>query len=530
MDFRILGPLEVVDGDHAVVVPGIKERSVLAILLLHANELVPADRLIDELWNDEPPATARKSLQVRVANLRKALRRGGQLLVTQSPGYVLRLESDQLDLRRFERLVGAADGLESGAAAAKLRDALALWRGAPLADLGYEEFAQGPIARLEEVRLATLEKCIDAELSLGLHADLVRELEELAALHPLRERLRALLMLALYRSGRQADALGVYRETRRVLDEELGLEPGPALQRLERAVLAQDPTLELEPSPRPVGGPVAATNRSILVALRDPECLDSLVAVAEPIALRSSREVILVRTVGDEKSLAEATASLHRRRQELLARGLAARAAAFTSTSPADDVVRTVAEQDVDLLVVDAPPGLLDDETLARTLARAACDVAVLVGGDRAVSPGPVLVPFGGADHDWAAVELAARITGADERLWLAGLSGERSAHGRDASRLLASVSLAIQRALGVAAEPLLVPPGSDGLVRAADGAALVVVGLSDRWQKDGLGPVRRAVAQDARPPVLLVRRGLRPGVLAPPESMTRFTWTIRAG
>jgi hypothetical protein len=222
--------------------------------------------------------------------------------------------------------------------------------------------------------------------------------------------------------------------------------------------------------------------------------------------------------------------ALESRRRDLLERGVVARAAAFTSGARAEDLVRAVAVQDVDLLVVDGPAGLLDDEELAGVLSRAASDVAVLVGGERSGVPGSVLVPFGGSEHDWAAVELGARVAGSEHVLRLAGLSGEGAVEGRDASRLLASVSLAIQRGLGVAAEPLLVPPGREGLVAAANEAGLVVVGLSDRWRADGLGEVRTAVAFDASAPVLLVRRGLRPGVLAPPESTTRFTWTLRAG
>jgi hypothetical protein len=184
--------------------------------------------------------------------------------------------------------------------------------------------------------------------------------------------------------------------------------------------------------------------------------------------------------------------------------------------------VRSAAEQDVDLLLIDAPAGLLDDRDLAAVLGGAPCDVAVLVGGELGL--GPVLVPFTGAEHDWSAIEIGAWLAGAqDVPLRLAG-PGKGP---RDASRLLADASLAVQRALGVAAEPHLVEPDAGDLVRAAREAALVVSGLSDRWRDDGLGPVRSALAAEARPPVLLVRRGLRPGGLAPPESYTRFTWTI---
>jgi hypothetical protein len=202
------------------------------------------------------------------------------------------------------------------------------------------------------------------------------------------------------------------------------------------------------------------------------------------------------------------------------------RAAGFVSAQPASDLVRLVAEQDVDLLLIDASPDLLRDPLIAELLARAPCDVAVLVGGE--ARTGPVLVPFVGAEHDWAAVELGAWAAAAlDVPLLLAG--PREAAGGRDASRLLASASLAVQLTLGVMAEPLLVEPGSVELIAAAADAALVIVGLSSRWRRDGLGPVREALAVEARPPVVLVKRGLRPGGLAPGESRTRFTWSIKA-
>jgi DNA-binding SARP family transcriptional activator len=225
MDFRILGPLEVADGDATVALGGVKQRTLLAILLLSANEVVSADRLIDEMWGERPPESGRSALKVRVSQLRKALAEGGAQLLTRAPGYVLSLDRDQLDLRRFERLVGEAAAAEPLVAAAKLREALALWRGPPLADLAYESFAQGAIGRLEELRLGAVEKRIDADLALRRHDELIVELEELVAEHPLREHLRAQLMLALYRCERQADALEVYRRTRAALSAELGLEP-----------------------------------------------------------------------------------------------------------------------------------------------------------------------------------------------------------------------------------------------------------------------------------------------------------------
>ncbi len=202
MEFRILGPLEVADGGCVLPLAGAKQRGLLAILLLRANAVVSSDRLIEELWGGQSPESGRAALQVRVSQLRKALGSAGAQLLTRAPGYLLRVEEGQLGLHRFERLVGEADRAEPVLAAAKLREALALWRGPPLADLAYESFALPAIRRLEELRLAALEQRIDADLALAHHANLVGELETLVGEHPLRERLYAQLMLALYRCGR----------------------------------------------------------------------------------------------------------------------------------------------------------------------------------------------------------------------------------------------------------------------------------------------------------------------------------------
>ena len=231
MEFRILGPMEVTEQGESIPLGGAKQRALLAALLLHPNEVVATDRLIDGVWGGEPPATALKTLQVYVSQLRKRL--GSDVIVTQAPGYVLRLAGDDLDLSRFELLVKDAKGAEPEVAAARLREALALWRGPALAEFTYEPFAQAEIGRLEELHVAAVEERIEAELALGFHADLVGELEALVAQHPLRERLRGQLMLALYRSGRQAEALHVYQDGRRLLVEQLGIDPGAALHQLE---------------------------------------------------------------------------------------------------------------------------------------------------------------------------------------------------------------------------------------------------------------------------------------------------------
>jgi DNA-binding SARP family transcriptional activator/streptogramin lyase len=238
MEFRILGPLEVIDEGRPVVLQRGKQLALLAYLLLHPNELVSADRLIDALWGERPPPTAAKILQNAVSQLRRAL--GEDRLVTQPPGYRFRLEQDELDLHRFEQL--AQEGRMKRDAQV-LRDALAIWRGEPLANLRDELFAQHAARQLEEARLSVLEDRIDADLAAGRDAVLVPELEQLIAAEPLRERAYGQLMLALYRDGRQADALETYQRARKMLSQEVGLEPSPQLQELERRMLNQDPAL-----------------------------------------------------------------------------------------------------------------------------------------------------------------------------------------------------------------------------------------------------------------------------------------------
>jgi YVTN family beta-propeller protein len=255
MEYRILGPLEVLDQGRPISLSGNRQRALLALLLLHANEVVPTERLLDDLWGPEPPESGSKAVQVLVSQLRKTLNAGSGadgVLVTQSPGYVLRVNAGELDRERFEHLVERASSEESAEKrAALLREALELWRGPPLADLSYEDFAQPTIARLGEARMAALEERIDADLSRGRHAAVAGEVEELLTQNPLREHLRGQLMLALYRSGRQADALAVYQDGRRMLVEELGVEPGPELRALQRRILEHDPALGAVPKQPP---------------------------------------------------------------------------------------------------------------------------------------------------------------------------------------------------------------------------------------------------------------------------------------
>jgi DNA-binding SARP family transcriptional activator len=276
VQFRILGPLEVLERDVVQPLGGAKQRAVLAILILHRGELVSGERLADELWGERPPATAAKTLQGYISRLRKTL--GEDVLRTRGRGYVLTLPSGRLDLDEFERLAGegraALSAGDAATAAERLRSALGLWRGPPLADFTYEPFAQAEIARLEEARMANLEDRIEADLALARHGQLVAELERLVREHPVRERLRGQLMLSLYRAGRQADALECYRIGRRAMIDELGLEPGRTLQELEAAMLrhdaALDPAAEATVSSLAVGAGDAAQVHRAEALSREP--------------------------------------------------------------------------------------------------------------------------------------------------------------------------------------------------------------------------------------------------------------------
>jgi DNA-binding SARP family transcriptional activator/streptogramin lyase len=253
VEFRILGPLEVVEDGRPISIRRGKEQALLAYLLLHANEVVPSGTLIDVLWDERPPPTASKILQNGVSHLRKQL--GNGRLETKDPGYLLRVEKDELDLERFERL--AREGREA--------EALALWRGTPLLDLREERFADEARRRLEEQRLAVIEDRVDADLAAGRHADLIPELEALVSANPLRERPVGQLMVALYRAGRQSDALDAYQRARRRLSEELGLEPGPQVQEIERRILTHDPELAGPPSRPRSTAPQRRRPRKLLV-------------------------------------------------------------------------------------------------------------------------------------------------------------------------------------------------------------------------------------------------------------------------
>jgi DNA-binding SARP family transcriptional activator len=460
---KILGPFEA----PADVGEG-KPRAVLARLVLDSGMAVPAHELVEDIWGVVPPTSASKVLQAHVSALRKAL--GHSAIETRGGGYALNLETD---LRAFEELAGRArNETEAGARARVLRDALALWRGEPLAEIR-EPFAPRAVARLTELRLEALSRCIDAELDLGEGASLVPELHGLVQREPLRERPRAQLMRALYRAGRQAEALAVYRDGRALLVAELGIEPGPELQELERAILHQDPSL----------------------AARADEPRDVIVCVGvAPVQLLAAlgRDLVVIELA---PRLVDAP----------VIPGV--RSAAFTTSDRVADTVRLAVEQNAELLVVrNAPAELLD---------RVPCDIALSNGVDM-FGDGPIAVPFGGGREEWPALELGAWIARAHRRT-LRLLGTEAGDGRRDASRALAGASLALQRFAGVTVETALIPPGPEAIAGAA------VVGSLPRADLD---ETRRALLA-ASFPVLLVHGGLRPSGLAPAETRTRFRWSL---
>jgi DNA-binding SARP family transcriptional activator len=262
LEVRILGPLEVWDGERSLQLGGQRQRGVLTLLAIHAGEVVPSERLITELWGESPPATAATALQNAVSQLRKAL--GPNAIETRPPGYSLGVGREAVDSHLFEQLLREARKVEPHQRVDLIQKALELWRGSALSDFAYESFAQNEAARLEELRLTAVEERIEAELDLGGAAELVGELEALVRENPLRERPRGQLMLALYRSGRQAEALQAYQDARRALVEELGIEPTPALQQLHASILRQESALQPEPVAGAGDDSVAEVARALL--------------------------------------------------------------------------------------------------------------------------------------------------------------------------------------------------------------------------------------------------------------------------
>ena len=309
MQFGILGPLEVHDGERLVALAGDKQRALLALLLIHVNEALSAERLIDELWGERVPQAAAKALQVHISRLRRALEQpagggDGGVLVTREHGYELRVDRETVDSLRFERLLEEARreiaASRFAVASSLLEEAVSLWRGPALVEFAYERFAELEIARLEELRISAHEELLESKLALGRHGEVVGELESLIAEHPYRERLRAQLMLALYRCDRQAEALQAYQDARRRLVEELGIEPGERLRKLERAILAQDSELILtsvesaatKPPPQAPTVPFVGRERE----------LDELIASLEDACACRGRLVLLVGEPGIGKS------------------------------------------------------------------------------------------------------------------------------------------------------------------------------------------------------------------------------------
>jgi class 3 adenylate cyclase len=301
VEYRLLGPLEASRNGDVLPLGGPKPRALLAILLLNANTVVSVDMLVDELWGDSPPADARHTVQVFISRLRKVL--GREAIASRAAGYAIPLRPNQLDLSQFHAFLAEARTAPPETASRLLRKSLALFRGRPLADFTYEPFALPHVQRIEETRLRAVESCVDADLALGRHAELVPELEALARANPLREQFRAQLMLALYRSGRQAEALGVYQDARRTLVDELGIDPSPKLQRLERSILQHDerldnpvseaealpassPATPIAPDPPPSDGLRGETRKVVTVVFTDVVRSTELGAALDPEAVR----------------------------------------------------------------------------------------------------------------------------------------------------------------------------------------------------------------------------------------------------
>lgn len=539
MIVRLLGPVGITHDGVELALGAPKLRMILATLALRASETVSTDTLVDVVWGPRPPPTARKAVQVYITGLRKLLTAAGrehaELIQTRPGGYCLVERADRVDLGSFEALWERGRNLLAVArpveAAADLRQALSLWRGDALSDLRYEPGFDADAARLDDMRLGCEEDLMEAELACGHHAAVVSELERLVRRSPLRERLRSELMLALYRCGRQADALAVYRDVRQALVDELGVEPAPSLTALERRILQQDPALE--PGGPPVSRPRA--QRAILVVSQSGADLDGLLDAAMPLA-GGDHEIVLARVLalspGDDEGgrLRELTHRLAARREALAREGVRARIAAFASTDPPRDVIKLARHENAALVLLDGSSELRHGHAaLAHELSTAApCDVGFHIARETPPSGSSILVPFGGSETDWAALELAGEFARQLRRPLV--IAGPRVDDTPDVSRVLATASLVLQRITGVTAEPVLVEPGAFGILAAASDACLIVAGLSPRYQTEGMGEARLAIIDRAVAPAIFVAHGRNPGVLAPPESLTRFRWSVFQG
>lgn len=519
LEFRILGPLEVVDGGTPVKLGGPKQRATLAILLLHANRVVPIERLAEDLYAGAPPVTAVTQVHRQISGLRRTLGPGGPI-ETRPPGYLLRVDPDGVDLERFERLT--AEGLEAlrdgrhAVASERLRGALALWRGRPLGDVGDLPFTHAAAARLEEMQLAAVEHRIEADLAMEDPSQLTAELLDLASRHPFREHLHALRMLALHRAGRQAEALEVYEQVRRRLADELGLEPGAELQELQRSILRRDPALERERQ----RGAFTGRMRTVLVAWQDESELRPLVELGRLVTGFPGRELVLLGLSSDEEQQGRARPLAEQG-------GGAARNASVVTTRPGADIARIAHAYDAELVllaaaVADGLPQTVDD-----VLCECAADVAVWTGSGASASVDiGLVVPFAGSVHDWAALELAAWLASSTSApLELVGVSA--SGRGDAAARVVTDAALAVTRFVGVDARARVVEPTERAVLDAVQSGGVVVAGISARWPSAGIGAVQRLLVIEAAPPTLLVRAGPRPGGLAPDEQRTRFSWSL---
>ena len=503
IEIRLLGPLEVVKEGCSLALPHGKPSALLARLALEIDRVVATEALADSLWEGIPPASAHKLVQVYVSQLRNEL---GPVIETRPPGYRLSSDETESDLGRFERLIETARDMSEAARRVELtRQALSLWRGPALAEFRHEPFALPAARRLAELRLSTLEQRIEAELELGEHARLIGELEALVASEPLRERARWQLMLALYRSGRQAEALDYYRQGRQILTEELGIEPSRPLQDLQQAVLRRDPRLDHHSGPTPqLPGSVVCVG-SQLHELVSPLCKDG-------------RELLLVEIAASPAELPQRSATLERCRAEMVEAGIEVRTVCFTSSVPGGDLGRLAREQDSSLLLW---AGLPQAAALRALMAEIPCDLALAPRPELQIGKtGPVLVPFGGGREEWAAIELAAWLA-RSLSLPLRLLGTEACADRRDASRMLASASLALQRFAGVSAEPAISAAGADGIL-AQEGALIVAA-----FTRAELDQTRRTLIERTQVPLLFVHHGLRPGGLASERTLTRFNWSL---
>jgi DNA-binding SARP family transcriptional activator len=513
--FRVLGPFQVEDDHGPMPLGSARRRALLALLTLNAGRVVALERLVDALWGEAPPRTAAHVLQVYVSDLRRVLPEG--VLATSPPGYLLRVPAQAVDLSEFERLLARAhaafrDG-DPATTVTEVDAALALWRGPVLEDLATEGFVRVEAQRLEELRLTARELRAAAALTLPHSSGVVPELQALITEHPYRERPHALLMHALAASGRQADALDVYAKIRARLASELGIEPGGELRAAQTAVLRQEIA------------PAALAAGVVLAVGLDPGRLGLLARAAALPAAASGRELLIAAALNAAATTpADLTAAAAAATAAQRSVTTPARSAAFRSRQLDRDIAALAAEHDADLVVLDAaghvgPRGRLS-ESLTTTMATLTADVALLTT-DPPPQASLYAVPFGGSAHDWAAAELAALLTrAAGTALRIVGAFTQED----DASRLIARVAVAVQRAIGVPVEPVLAEPTPTSLLSALAGRT-PIVGVPERWRSQGIGSVRHQLAQ-AAPGTLLVHRGLRPGLLAPPASETRFAWS----